>query len=94
MEHPGGSGVRFDTHIYGGYTISPYYDSLLGKLVVHAPTRQEAIKAMRLALDECVIRGIETTIPLHQRLLAESAFIDGDYDIHWLERWLEDTRDG
>jgi acetyl-CoA carboxylase biotin carboxylase subunit len=85
MEFPGGAGVRFDTHAYGGYTISPHYDSLVGKLIVHAPSREEAIKAMRRALDECVIRGIETTIPVHKAILADPRMIAGDYDTSFIE---------
>jgi len=80
MEFPGGPGVRFDTHVYAGYTISPFYDSMIGKLLVHAPDRQQAIKAMRRALDECVIRGIDTTVPFQKRILADPRFVSGDYD--------------
>ncbi len=80
MEFPGGTGVRFDTHAYAGCTISPYYDSLIGKLVVRAADRAEAIKAMRAALDECVIRGIETTVDFQKRILADPRFLSGDYD--------------
>lgn len=91
MEFPGGAGVRFDTHAYGGYTISPYYDSLVGKLIVHAASREEAIKAMRLALDECVIRGIETTIPFHKTLLEDPRLIAGDYDTSFIETMEDPT---
>jgi acetyl-CoA carboxylase biotin carboxylase subunit len=91
---PGGLGVRVDSALYSGYVVPPHYDSLVAKLIVHGKSRNECLMRLRRALEEFVIGGIETTIPLHQRLLAESAFIDGDYDIHWLERWLEDTRDG
>jgi acetyl-CoA carboxylase biotin carboxylase subunit len=95
MEYPGGAGVRFDTHVYGGYTISPYYDSLLGKLVVHAPSREEAIKAMSLALDECVIRGIETTIPVQKAILRDPRLLSGDYDTSFIETMDESrTREG
>jgi acetyl-CoA carboxylase biotin carboxylase subunit len=92
MEYPGGAGVRFDTHAYGGYTISPYYDSLIGKLIVHAPSREEAIKAMRRALDECVIRGIETTVPFHQLILTDPRLISGDYDTSFIETMDQTTK--
>jgi acetyl-CoA carboxylase, biotin carboxylase subunit len=84
MEFPGGAGVRFDTHAYAGYMISPFYDSLIGKLIVHARTRDEAIKAMRHALDECVIQGIETTVPFHKQILADPRFLAGDYDTSFI----------
>jgi len=91
---PGGLDVRVDSALYSGYAVPPYYDSLVAKLIVHGKTRNECLMRLRRALEEFVIGGIETTIPLHERLLAENAFIDGNYDIHWLERWLEETRDG
>ncbi len=86
MYFPSGPGVRFDTHAFGGYTISPHYDSMIGKLVVHAETRQQAIKAMRRALDECVIRGIATTVPFHKEILAQESFLEGRYDTSFIER--------
>ncbi|MGQ0552066.1 MAG: acetyl-CoA carboxylase biotin carboxylase subunit [Planctomycetota bacterium] len=92
LEVPGGMGVRFDSHIYGGYTISPYYDSMLGKLIVHAPDRAQAIKAMRRALDECLVSGIETTIPFQRRILTDPRFLSGDYDTSFLEGM--DLREG
>jgi acetyl-CoA carboxylase, biotin carboxylase subunit len=85
---PGGLGVRVDSALYQGYTVPPNYDSLVAKLVVHGTSRNECLMRLRRALEEYVIAGIETTIPLHQRLVAASDFIDGDYDIHWLERYL------
>jgi acetyl-CoA carboxylase biotin carboxylase subunit len=85
MYFPSGPGVRFDTHVYGGYEISPYYDSLLGKLIVYAEDRQEAIKRMGLALDECVIRGITTTVPFQRDILADPRFVSGDYDTSFIE---------
>jgi acetyl-CoA carboxylase biotin carboxylase subunit len=85
---PGGPGVRVDSALYTGYTVSPHYDSLVSKLIVHADNRDECIMRMRRALDEYVIGGIETTIPLHRRLLSEADFLSGDYDIHWLESRL------
>ncbi len=87
--HPaGGLGVRVDSALYSGYTVPPYYDSLVAKLVVHGATRNECLMRLRRALEECVIGGIETTIPLHLRLIGEPDFINGDYDIHWLEKLM------
>jgi acetyl-CoA carboxylase biotin carboxylase subunit len=85
---PGGMGVRIDSALYQGYTVPPQYDSLVAKLVVHGSSRNECLMRLRRALGEYVIAGIETTIPLHQRLVVEPDFINGDYDIHWLERFL------
>ncbi|TWT59377.1 acetyl-CoA carboxylase biotin carboxylase subunit [Rubinisphaera italica] len=83
---PGGFGVRFDSHVHEGYVISPYYDSMIGKLIVHRETRDEAIAAALSALDEFVIEGVKTTIPLARRVLAHSAFKDGKIDTTFLER--------
>ena len=85
---PGGLGVRIDSALYAGYVVPPYYDSMVAKLIVHAPTRPEAIARMRRALDEFVISGIKTVIPLHQRILADPGFQAGDYTIHWLEQFV------
>jgi len=85
---PGGMGVRIDSAAYQGYTIPPYYDSLVGKLIVHGKTRTECLMRLRRALDEMVVDGIETTLPLFRALVRESAIIDGDYHIHWLEQYL------
>ncbi|MDQ0462855.1 acetyl-CoA carboxylase biotin carboxylase subunit [Caulobacter ginsengisoli] len=85
---PGGLGVRLDSALYAGYSIPPYYDSLIGKLIVHGRDREECIARTRRCLAEMVVGGIETTIPLFQDLLANPDIIAGDYDIHWLERWL------
>ena len=85
---PGGLGVRVDSALYQGYVVPPYYDSLISKLVIHGRTRNECLMRLRRALEEYVIGGIETTIPLHQRLVETREFIDGDYDIHWLERFV------
>ena len=85
---PGGLGVRVDSALYQGYEVPPYYDSLVSKLVIHGKTRNECLMRLRRALEEYVIGGIETTIPLHQRLVNAADFINGDYDIHWLERFL------
>ncbi|MFN3224628.1 MAG: acetyl-CoA carboxylase biotin carboxylase subunit [Hyphomicrobiales bacterium] len=89
--HPsGGLGVRVDSAVYQGYRIPPYYDSLIGKLIVHADTRDMAINRMARALDEFVIAGVESTLPLFRRLVNEPDIRSGDYSIHWLERWLAD----
>jgi acetyl-CoA carboxylase biotin carboxylase subunit len=85
---PGGLGVRIDSALYQGYTVPPQYDSLVSKLVVHGSTRNECLMRLRRALEEYVIGGISTTIPLHQRLVAAPDFIDGAYDIHWLEAFV------
>ena len=85
---PGGLGVRVDSALYQGYVVPPYYDSLISKLIIHGKTRNECLMRLRRALEEYVIGGIETTIPLHQRLVGARDFIDGDYDIGWLERFV------
>jgi acetyl-CoA carboxylase biotin carboxylase subunit len=85
---PGGLGVRVDSAVYHGYTIPPFYDSLVGKLIVHGKTRSECLMRLRRALDEFVVDGIETTLPLFRALAAEKDIIDGDYHIHWLEEYL------
>ena len=85
---PGGLGVRLDSAVFAGYSIPPYYDSLIGKLIVHGRDRDEAISRMNRCLNELVVGGIETTTPLFQQLLHEPDILSGDYDIHWLERWM------
>jgi acetyl-CoA carboxylase biotin carboxylase subunit len=85
---PGGRGVRWDSHIRVGYTVPPYYDSLVGKLIVNAPNRTEAIATMRRALDELEIVGIQTTIPLLRRIFRNPDFVDGRIDTTWVERIL------
>ena len=85
---PGGLGVRLDSAIYDGYAIPPYYDSLIGKLIVHGRDRNEALQRLARCLSEMVVGGIETTIPLFQDLLLEPDIVAGAYDIHWLERWI------
>ena len=85
---PGGLGVRIDSAVYQGYTIPPYYDSLVGKLIVHGKTRTEALMRLKRALGEVVVDGIETTLPLFRALLGEKDIIDGNYHIHWLEQFL------
>src|SRR3981189_3518270 len=85
---PGGLGVRIDSAVYQGYVIPPYYDSLVGKLIVHGKTRAECLMRLRRALDEMGVDGIETTLPLFRALVREDDIIDGDYHIHWLEQFL------
>jgi acetyl-CoA carboxylase biotin carboxylase subunit len=85
---PGGLGVRVDSAVYAGYSIPPFYDSLIGKLIVHGKNRNECLMRLRRALGEFVIDGIETTIPLFKRLIVEPDIVDGFYDIHWLENYL------
>jgi acetyl-CoA carboxylase biotin carboxylase subunit len=91
---PGGLGVRIDSAVYQGYVIPPYYDSLVGKLIVHGKTRAECLMRLRRALDEMVVEGIETTLPLFRALVREPSIIDGDYHIHWLEQYLAGTAAG
>ena len=83
---PGGLGVRVDSGLYAGYSIPPYYDSMVAKLIVNGSSRNECLMRLRRSLEEFVVGGIDTTIPLHRRIIGEQAFIDGDYDIHWLEK--------
>jgi acetyl-CoA carboxylase biotin carboxylase subunit len=89
---PGGPGVRWDSHVQAGYSVPPYYDSLVGKLIVHAPSRPQALAKMRRALDELVIEGIETTIPLHKKIMRNPDFISGNVDTTWVERVLLPSR--
>lgn len=88
---PGGLGVRMDSALYDGYSIPPHYDSLIGKLIVHGRDRNEALARLHRALGELIVDGIDTTIPLFHDLLAEEAIQTGDYNIHWLEKWLART---
>ncbi len=85
---PGGLGVRVDSALYDGYRIPPHYDSMIAKLIVHGANRNECLLRLRRAIAEFVIGGIETTLPLHQDIIAQTEFINGDYDIHWLEKYL------
>jgi acetyl-CoA carboxylase biotin carboxylase subunit len=85
---PGGLGVRVDSAVYQGYVIPPHYDSLVGKLIVHGKTRAECLMRLRRSLDEFVVDGIETTLPLFRALVREQDIIEGDYHIHWLEQYL------
>jgi len=85
---PGGLGVRVDSGLYSGYSVPPHYDSMIAKLIVHGANRNECLMRLRRALGEYVIDGIDTVIPLHQRLMNEPDFVNGDYDIHWLEKFV------
>ncbi len=87
---PGGLGVRVDSALYSGYNVPPYYDSLIAKLIVHGANRHECLKRLDRALEEFVVGGIKTTLPLHQQLIQNDDFIAGDYNIHWLEKFIED----
>ena len=86
---PGGLGVRVDSAIYDGYSIPPYYDSLIGKLIVHGRDRPEALARLNRALSELIVDGVDTTVPLFRELLKDPDIQSGNYSIHWLERWLE-----
>jgi acetyl-CoA carboxylase biotin carboxylase subunit len=88
---PGGLGVRMDSALYNGYSIPPFYDSLIGKLIVHGRDRTEALARLERALSELIVDGVETTVPLFNQLLAEADIHSGEYNIHWLEKWLEKT---
>jgi acetyl-CoA carboxylase biotin carboxylase subunit len=84
----GGPGIRFDSHIYGGYKVPPYYDSMIGKLIAHGETRDGAMARMRTALSEMVIEGIKTNIPLQAEIMRDAAFAAGGVNIHYLEKKL------
>ncbi|CAN7337396.1 acetyl-CoA carboxylase biotin carboxylase subunit [Phenylobacterium sp. LjRoot164] len=90
---PGGLGVRLDSALYAGYSIPPTYDSLIGKLIVHGRDREECIARVNRCLNEMVVGGIETSIPLFQELLHQPDFLTGDYNIHWLERWMKSQQE-
>ncbi|RVU86157.1 acetyl-CoA carboxylase biotin carboxylase subunit [Leucothrix sargassi] len=92
FHQPGGLGIRVDSHVYGGYTVPPYYDSMIGKLIVHGEDRATAISRMTGALEEMVIEGIKTNIPLQRRILTDAAFVAGGADIHYLEKKLEQEK--
>ncbi|MEN8893938.1 acetyl-CoA carboxylase biotin carboxylase subunit [Planktotalea arctica] len=91
---PGGLGVRMDSALYDGYSIPPYYDSLIGKLIVHGRDRPEALARLNRALGELIVDGIDTTVPLFHALLQEPDVLSGEYNIHWLEHWLETNLGG
>ena len=84
--------MRFDSAIYGGYSIPPYYDSMIGKLIVHGRNREECIRRLRRAIRETVIEGVKTTLPLHYWILEQPEFLSGDYTIHWLENKLKERQ--
>ena len=86
---PGGLGVRVDSALYSGYRVPPHYDSMIAKLIVHGASRNECLMRLRRALSEYVIGGLDTSIPLHQRLMNNDKFMNGDYDIHWLEGFVD-----
>jgi acetyl-CoA carboxylase, biotin carboxylase subunit len=86
---PGGPGVRVDSHAYTNYFVPPNYDSMIGKIIVHAPSREQALARMRTALDETVVEGIKTNIPLHRELMADAKFVQGGTNIHYLEEWMK-----
>ena len=89
---PGGPGIRVDSHIYAGYTVPPYYDSMVGKVIAYGASREQAIRRMRIALSEMVVQGIKTNIPLHLELLHDSRFLRGGTSIHYLEQKLAEER--
>ena len=89
---PGGLGVRIDSALYQDYSVPPYYDSLLAKVIVHGSNRNECLMRLRRALEEYVIAGVETTIPFHLKLIANTDFVNGVYDIHWLEQFIADEQ--
>lgn len=89
---PGGLGVRWESHIYSGYTVPPYYDSMIGKLITYGESRDEAIARMRHALNELVVDGIKTNIPLQQRIMSDENFFNGGTNIHYLEKKLENEK--
>jgi len=91
---PGGPGVRVDSHVYNNYFVPPNYDSMIGKIIVYGDTREQAIARMRTALDETVVEGISSNIPLHRELMVDAKFIEGGTNIHYLEKWLSEHRRG
>jgi acetyl-CoA carboxylase biotin carboxylase subunit len=92
FHQPGGRGVRVDSHVYSGYFIPPYYDSMIAKLIVHAEDRCKAIAKAQRALDEFIVEGIATTIPFSQFVLSSREFMDGDYDTGFIENVIKDGR--
>jgi acetyl-CoA carboxylase biotin carboxylase subunit len=87
---PGGMHVRVDSGLYAGYKVPPYYDSMIAKLIVYGRNREDCILRLKRALEEFVVEGMKTTVPLQQKIIREEAFLKGDYTIKWLERWLEE----
>jgi acetyl-CoA carboxylase biotin carboxylase subunit len=89
---PGGPGVRVDSHLYNGYRVPPYYDSMIAKVITHGDTRDIALARMRIAMDEILVDGIKTNVELHQRILNDKAFCQGGANIHYLEKMLKDKQ--
>ena len=89
---PGGPGVRVDSHVYNNYFVPPNYDSMIGKIIVYGDTRAQAIARMRTALDETVVEGISSNVPLHRELMVDAKFVEGGTNIHYLEKWLSEHR--
>ena len=89
---PGGPGVRVDSHAYTNYFVPPNYDSMIGKIITHGDTREQALARMRIALSETLVEGIQTNIPLHRELLVDAKFIEGGTSIHYLEHWLSQRK--
>ena len=90
---PGGPGVRVDSHVYPGYTISPYYDSLIAKLIALGKDREEAIKKMRVALEEFLIEGIKCNIPLHKRIMNDKGYVNNDISTGFLPQFLQTLKE-
>ena len=90
---PGGPGIRFDSHVYAGYSVPPTYDSMVAKLISYGDTREQAIRRMRIALSEMSVDGIKTNVPLHQRLMMDAKFVAGGTSIHYLEQLLADRNE-
>ncbi|HET6718954.1 MAG TPA: acetyl-CoA carboxylase biotin carboxylase subunit, partial [Rhodocyclaceae bacterium] len=90
---PGGPGIRFDSHVYAGYSVPPTYDSMVAKLIAYGDTREQAIRRMRIALSEMSVDGIKTNVPLHQRLMMDAKFVEGGTSIHYLEQLLADREE-
>jgi acetyl-CoA carboxylase biotin carboxylase subunit len=90
LHQPGGPGIRFDSHLYSGYSVPPYYDSMIGKLIAYGNDRNEVLARLRHALEETVIEGIKTNIELHQKILRDGHFEQGGTNIHYLEQMLKD----
>jgi acetyl-CoA carboxylase biotin carboxylase subunit len=84
--------VRVDSGLYAGYRVPPYYDSMIGKLIVYGVTREDCIMRLKRALEEFVVEGMKTTVPLQQKIIRTEAFLKGDYTIKWLEQWLEEQQ--
>ena len=89
---PGGPGVRVDSHVYTNYFVPPNYDSMIGKIIVHGATREQALARMRVALSETVVDGILTNIPLHRELMVDARFVEGGTSIHYLDEYLAARR--